>query len=764
MKFTGYDYYLNGFFKLKRPIILIILFIVISLACNMPFLDSSEDEQPSYQDEEQQTPDEIITPKPLPEGMETVEDKWELWTGGTRLRGADLHPCVLYSEDGCIELTTKDDIQFLRNLGANLVNASYPGLFSVSPPYDLDPVAMEYLDNLVVWAQEVGVFVVIHFRTGPGRNESAIHMLNDAIIDVWRDQAAHDAWIEMWQFTAERYRGDPVVIGYNLMVEPLPNMIVDPNHDLSPMEVHEQLKGTLMDWNRLAAEITAGIREIDQDTPIIINSLNWGNAEWFPILETTGDERTVYSVHVYDPDVYTNQEVVDISIQYPDVVEDDGEQIIFDKAWLEDFYQPVIEFSHQNSVPIYVGEFGAFRWVPGAIEYLGDQMDLFEEFGWNYAHYVWRGDEEYFDGFNMELGIDPDNHNPVPGNPLMEVFSDRWDQNIVFANLSQETPEEGSQTLTDVMRWLYYIDVNLEQETIDQITDSSYDMVVIDFIISEQNNTDYALAEVIEEWHSSAHPKLVIAYIDIGQAENFRTYWDAGWTIGNPDWIVGGDPDGWEGNYPVAFWDDDYREIWLGDDGYLQSILDVGFDGVYLDWVEAYSDEKVIAKAEQDGLDARQEMIWWVEDIADFARSLDPDFIVISQNAAELVEVGGYLEIIDAISQEQVWFDGSADNDPPGDCPLPRTEEDVETEQYEQSLSEECLQQYEEFPDSTLHVSSEGYLYHLEMARDMGEPIFTIDYAVEWDNIAWVYETSRDLGFIPFVSNRSLSQYVEPYP
>ncbi len=333
-----------------------------------------------------------------------------------------------------------------------------------------------------------------------------------------------------------------------------------------------------------------------------------------------------------------------------------------------------------------------------------------------------------------------------------------------YQDEEEQTPGEVSRTFADVKRWFYYLDVNLEQETVDQITDSSYDMIVIEFIISEENNTDYALADVIEEWHTADHPKLVIAYIDIGQAEDFRTYWDASWTIGNPDWIVGGDPDGWEGNYPVAFWDDEYREIWLGDDGYMKSILDVGFDGIYLDWVEAYSDEMVIAKAEQDGLDPRQEMVWWVEDMADFTRTQDPDFIVIAQNAAELVEVGGYLEIIDAISQEQVWFDGSADNDPPGDCPLPRTEEDVETQEYEQSLSKECLQQYQEFPDSTLHVSSEGYLYYLEMARDMGETIFTIDYAVEQDNIAWIYETSRDLGLIPFVSNRSLNQYVEPYP
>ena len=157
------------------------------------------------------------------------------------------------------------------------------------------------------------------------------------------------------------------------------------------------------------------------------------------------------------------------------------------------------------------------------------------------------------------------------------------------------TPPAGPPALTDVRHWLYLIDVNLEPETIHEIVASAHDMVVIDFIPSEQNNTRYPMAEVVARLHDAPHPKLVIAYIDIGQAEDFRTYWQPGWEIGDPEWIVAGDPDGWEGNYPVAYWYDEYQEVWLGQDGYLQAIMDAGFDGVYLDWVEAYSDEDVIA-------------------------------------------------------------------------------------------------------------------------------------------------------------------------
>ncbi|MFQ5409218.1 MAG: endo alpha-1,4 polygalactosaminidase, partial [Anaerolineales bacterium] len=286
-------------------------------------------------------------------------------------------------------------------------------------------------------------------------------------------------------------------------------------------------------------------------------------------------------------------------------------------------------------------------------------------------------------------------------------------------------------SLAEVRNWLYLIDVNLETETVGEIVASDHDMVVLDFIPSEARNTDYPMAAVVRRLHTAPHPKLVLAYIDIGQAEDFRAYWQPGWHVGDPVWITGGDPDGWEGNFPVAYWHDQWREIWLGEKGMLAAILDAGFDGVYLDWVEAYSDENVAALAAAEGVDARQEMIWWVGDIADFGHTQNPDFVVIGQNAVELVESDEYVGNIDAVSQEQTWFDGASDDDPPGDCPLPRTERDIETDVYVDSLSPDCLALYKEFPDSTLHVSSESYLHFLNIAREKGLVVFTVDYAVE---------------------------------
>lgn len=318
--------------------------------------------------------------------------------------------------------------------------------------------------------------------------------------------------------------------------------------------------------------------------------------------------------------------------------------------------------------------------------------------------------------------------------------------------------------MANVTHWFYLIGDNPAPDVVAQIAASEYDMVVLDFIPSEKDSTDYPMAEVVTWLHNAPRPKLVIAYIDIGQAENYRTYWQPGWRVGNPEWIVGADPDGWEGNFPVAFWYDEWQTIWLGEGGLLSQILVAGFDGVYLDWIEAYSDENVIAIAEQDGVDPVQEMIGWVGEISAFVKGRCSDCVVIAQNAVELVVYDKYVAAIDALAQEQVWFDGGADNDPEGDCPLPRTRAEVDTPAYYNSLSPQCQRQYDRFPESTLHVSSEEYLRYLLLAQSKGLVVFTVDYALEPQNVAWVYQTARGLGFIPFVSNRGLDRYVDPLP
>lgn len=324
------------------------------------------------------------------------------------------------------------------------------------------------------------------------------------------------------------------------------------------------------------------------------------------------------------------------------------------------------------------------------------------------------------------------------------------------STLAQPTP------LADVHNWLYLIDVELTDALLDQITVSAYDLVVLDYIPSDVSTADYPMASTVTRLHSDPHPKQVIAYIDVGQAEDFRTYWQPDWEIGNPEWILGSDPEGWQGDFPVAYWAEDWRAIWLAEDGLLRQIVDAGFDGVYLDWIEAYYDDNVLAAANRDGVDARQESNRWVRDLAVAARALKPGFLIIAQNAADLAEDPTYVEAVDAIAQEQIWFDGGADNEPPGDCPLPRTEDAIDSASYVGSLTGGCLRLYEDDPESTLHSSSEAYIESLQAAQEQGLVIFTVDYAEQPAHIKEAVCESRRLGFVPFVGTRGLNHYIPP--
>lgn len=81
---------------------------------------------------------------------------------------------------------------------------------------------------------------------------------------------------------------------------------------------------------------------------------------------------------------------------------------------------------------------------------------------------------------------------------------------------------------------------------------------------------------------------MVIAYMSIGEAEEYRYYWNENWSEGSPEWLEKENPQ-WDGNYKVRYWNKNWQDIIFGtESSYVKKILDAGFDGAYLDIVDAY--------------------------------------------------------------------------------------------------------------------------------------------------------------------------------
>ncbi|CAN1574480.1 Glycoside-hydrolase family GH114, TIM-barrel domain containing protein [Flavobacteriaceae bacterium] len=144
--------------------------------------------------------------------------------------------------------------------------------------------------------------------------------------------------------------------------------------------------------------------------------------------------------------------------------------------------------------------------------------------------------------------------------------------------------------MSQVKNFLYLI--NPEKYTtktafINAVTATNYDLVIMDLYFND--GTPFTKAEISAlKNKANGGKRLVVSYMSIGEAENYRFYWQNSWNTSKPNWLDAENPD-WKGNFKVKFWDTEWKKVIYGDDNsYVKRILDAGFDGTYLDIIDAF--------------------------------------------------------------------------------------------------------------------------------------------------------------------------------
>jgi cysteinyl-tRNA synthetase, unknown class len=163
-------------------------------------------------------------------------------------------------------------------------------------------------------------------------------------------------------------------------------------------------------------------------------------------------------------------------------------------------------------------------------------------------------------------------------------------------NVIPEYPEtiynenaENITSLTDAKNFLYLLNpenFTTKQAFIDAINATNYDVIIMDYFFEDDAFTNAEITAM--KLKNNGGSRLIISYMSIGEAEDYRYYWQDAWNSAQPEWIEVENPD-WEGNYKVKYWNDDWKAIIYGNnDSYVKKILDAGFDGVYLDIIDAF--------------------------------------------------------------------------------------------------------------------------------------------------------------------------------
>ncbi len=221
---------------------------------------------------------------------------------------------------------------------------------------------------------------------------------------------------------------------------------------------------------------------------------------------------------------------------------------------------------------------------------------------------------------------------------------------LLLVQCRKETVVVSSSPLV-IKSWAY----QLQNAQIDSIITSGFDLIVMDYSMDGTQATAYTATEIARIKAAGIIP---IAYLSIGEAEDYRFYWKTSWYQNPPLWLGRENPD-WQGNFAVRYWHEEWQNILLE---YIDKILQQGFQGLYLDKVDAFEYWADPENGEDYRLpeaEAAKRMISLIERIIRYTRSKSKEpFYIFIQNGERIMlyDYGRLLGLITGWAAEDLFY------------------------------------------------------------------------------------------------------------
>lgn len=279
-----------------------------------------------------------------------------------------------------------------------------------------------------------------------------------------------------------------------------------------------------------------------------------------------------------------------------------------------------------------------------------------------------------------------------------------------------------------------------------ELKENSFDLLVIDYSFDGSESGEFSASEIQAIRNSGpCGGKIVLAYFSIGEAESYRFYWNPSWVdpSGNPipgvapSWLGPTNPD-WIGNYKVRYWQPAWQQIVIG---YLNRIIDAGFDGVYLDIVDGF---EYWGPLENGGTNEKRDsaklMVDFVLTLAHHARMKrnQPDFLIIAQNGAGIIAEWTYPDApnpkAEALSQQARYFPAI------------------------NGISSEDTFFFGNKNQNNKYKPQKETLELLDQFRQAGKKAFAVDYVTKKNKVKKLYKVARKRGFVPYATVRDLDR------
>ncbi|NMD88279.1 glycoside hydrolase family 5 protein [Victivallis vadensis] len=226
---------------------------------------------------------------------------------------------------------------------------------------------LDQIEDMFKRAEKYDIKFVIDLHSAPGGKSYDLDQR------VFYEKKYTDHFLLVWERIAKRFKDNSAVWAYDLINEPI------------------QSHPTQYDYWNLQRAAAESIRKIDPTTPIVVVSNAGNDPSAFSYLSPLAMDNVIYQVHMYLPNRYTHQLLFPVFgelLKYPGMI---GKEK-WDKKMIRKHLKPVRDFQLRHNARIYVGEFSAVAWAPGAADYLRDCIEVFEEYGWDWTYHAFRED------------------------------------------------------------------------------------------------------------------------------------------------------------------------------------------------------------------------------------------------------------------------------------------------------------------------------------------------------------------------------------
>ena len=186
---------------------------------------------------------------------------------------------------------TQADIKFIAQQGANTIRLPFNYKLFTDEDYmglSSQQDGFQRIDQLISWCRQAGLYLILDMHDCPGSQTG--DNIDDGYGYPWlfESEQSQQLFCDIWQRIAKRYAKEPVILGYELMNEPIAHYF----------ENKDELNARLEPLYKRAVKT---IRQVDRNHVILLGGARW-NSDFFMFNDWTFDNNIMYTCHRYGGD------------------------------------------------------------------------------------------------------------------------------------------------------------------------------------------------------------------------------------------------------------------------------------------------------------------------------------------------------------------------------------------------------------------------------------------------------------------------------